>query len=237
MSSAECMSLESDRKDSYVKVNHPKSEEEYERIRSSVERILLFQNATEKDLRELLDAMFEKKVAAGEDVITQGDEGDFFYVVDSGELDVYVSTKPDPVFHYGPGQTFGELALMYNSPRAATVKACTDCVLWALDRDTFRYIVLSNTKKAKEGQEAILKKVDLLSTLSPSQYSMIADALYPVHYPKEEIIIHQDDDDLDNFLFYILTEGRCRFEFTKNEQTTTVGTVKAGEYFGEKVRT
>ena len=42
---------------------------------------------------------------------------------------------------YEPGEAFGELALLYNAPRAASIKAKTDCLLWALDRNTFNHIV------------------------------------------------------------------------------------------------
>jgi cAMP-dependent protein kinase regulator len=43
--------------------------------------------------------------------------------------------------NYEPGEFFGELALLYNAPRAATIKAKTNCFLWVLDRNTFNYIV------------------------------------------------------------------------------------------------
>ena len=46
------------------------------------------------------------------------------------------------VLSYAQGSTFGELALMYNTPRAATIVASSDSVLWAMDRYTFRSLIL-----------------------------------------------------------------------------------------------
>ena len=54
-----------------------------------------------------------------------GDEGDYFYVIDSGKFDIFVAkggAEPIKVGTVSRGQSFGELALMYNAPRAATVK-------------------------------------------------------------------------------------------------------------------
>lgn len=67
------------------------------------------------------------------------------FTIDSGELDCYkrfgAEEEPKHLKVYLPGESFGELALLYNAPRAATVKAKTDCVLFALDRETFNHIV------------------------------------------------------------------------------------------------
>jgi cAMP-dependent protein kinase regulator len=65
--------------------------------------------------------MFEKRVTAGEVIIKQGDEGDNFYVVDEGVFEILINDKK--VVEVTTGGSFGELALMYNTPRAATVKA------------------------------------------------------------------------------------------------------------------
>jgi len=63
---------------------------------------------------------------------------------------------------YYPGEAFGELALLYNAPRAASIKAKTDCTLFALDRETFNHIVKDAARKKREKYEDALKKVAIL---------------------------------------------------------------------------
>jgi hypothetical protein len=75
------------------------------------------------------------EVAAGEVVIRQGDHGDRFYVIEQGEVDVDVSGEARPSL--GPGGSFGEIALLRDVPRTATVTARTACTLLALERDEF----------------------------------------------------------------------------------------------------
>ena len=80
-------------------------------------------------------------------MIQQGDAGDNFYLVESGELDCFKRFNPDDTEDtflktYVAGEAFGELALLYNAPRAATIKCkSAQAELWALDRNTFTYIV------------------------------------------------------------------------------------------------
>ena len=89
--------------------------------------------------------MFEVPVKMGDVVIKQGDQADNLYVVDSGEFEVLLATpggknQPIKVAEVVHGGVFGELALMYDSPRAATVVAKSNGTLWALERSTFRCV-------------------------------------------------------------------------------------------------
>ena len=64
-----------------------------------------------------------------------------FYVVDSGEYSVLIKQKGyAPVHYYQQGDCFGELALMYGTPRTATVRAQTECKLWQIPRSRYRAI-------------------------------------------------------------------------------------------------
>ena len=92
---------------------------------------------------DIIDAMFEKKVDKDEMIIKEGDEGDNFYIIERGE---FVALKGDQeVFSYDNKGSFGELALMYNCPRAATVIAKSEGTLWCVDRLSFRNIIVVST--------------------------------------------------------------------------------------------
>ena len=60
---------------------------------------------------------------------------------------------------------FGELALMYNAPRAASIEATSECVLYSLDRETFNHIVKTAVAKRREKFDEFLQAIKLLDTL------------------------------------------------------------------------
>lgn len=125
-----------------------KTPQQEARIRTSIAGNILFKNLDDEQTRDVLDAMTEKRIPKeGVTVIHQGDVGDFFYGVEEGTFDFYIR-KPgqtglgERVGGVGPGGSFGELALMYNAPRAASVVSTSPGILWALDRITFRRILM-----------------------------------------------------------------------------------------------
>lgn len=184
--------------------------------------------------------MFERKVKAGEDVIRQGDIGDNFYIVESGLFSVLVEGKGE-VTQVEPGQSFGELALMYNQPRQATVRALADSIIWGLDGATFRKVIIDISYKRRLFHKDLLSKVPLFATLSPLEVSRISEALVPIQYAPGEIIIQQGDYGQE---FFIISEGQTEVfidqQAPKDEaleatppKPTLVNTLGPGDYFGE----
>lgn len=99
---------------------YPKTDEQRQRLMSAVGSILLFRCLDEEQMQGVIDAMFEKKVEAGSHVIEQGDDGDNFYVIQTGRYDVIQTqsnVEKKVVFQFVNKGCFGELALMYNMPR------------------------------------------------------------------------------------------------------------------------
>ncbi|KAJ1645619.1 hypothetical protein IWQ61_010300 [Dispira simplex] len=229
--SAESMAPTTDQ--DFVRVVVPKTAEQHSRIYSSIASNFLFRNLDDEQYKDVVDAMVEKTVSNGEEVIQQGDIGDFFYVVETGSFEVFVAKDGKPpikVYQYGPGGSFGELALMYNSPRAATVRATSDSVLWALDRVTFRRILMERTSRKRRLYEEFLEEVPLLVSLEPYERHKIADALESVVFEDNEVVISQGDVGEN---FYIIESGEATVTKEENGVIRTYPSLKKGDYFGE----
>jgi cAMP-dependent protein kinase regulator len=105
---------------------------------------------------------------------------------------------------YEAGDVFGELALLYNAPRAATIHSVENSLLWSLDRATFNAIVKDSAAKKREQFEDFLKSVNLLSNMDAYERLKLADALKEIKYNKGDYIIRQGDA---GNVFYMINEG------------------------------
>lgn len=99
----------------------------------------LFSALDDKDLASLSEEFNERRFAPGETIALEGAGGLVFFVVESGEASVDV--HGEPVASLGPGDSFGEIALIDRRPRTATVTAKTDLVTYGLPVFVFRPFV------------------------------------------------------------------------------------------------
>jgi cAMP-dependent protein kinase regulator len=238
---------------------YPKTEDQLRRIKASTNNNFLFRDLDEEQETGVLNAMRETQVTAGQVVIRQGDVGDYFYVVESGLLHCYIRTPQPPsgrhpwgssnsppddeehaqfgklVQKCSTGASFGDLALMYGHPRAASVVAVEPSTLWCLDRITFRTIILNAAHRRRTMYEQFLSTVTLLSSLSPTERSKIADALVSQAYEDGAAVVRQGEMG-DTFFF--VEEGEA--DVTKTHEgddgetrEIVVGHLARGDYFGE----
>ena len=146
----------------YSKVVYEKSPAHRLSLQDILRENFLFKGLDAEQMTTLLDAMFMATFKAGETVIEQGAEGDNYYVVFDGACDAFVGGKdgaaPQLVHSYSVGGSFGELALMYNAPRAATVRAASDCALFAVDRVTFKCILMDTAVKRRDEYSGFLEQ-------------------------------------------------------------------------------
>lgn len=102
----------------------------------TLKNVKLLQNLGEQVLRQIADALVRRTFEPGEDIITEGEKGDEFFILEDGEVDIYTK-KTGFIRTLGPGCTFGEVALQKNVLRTATCRAKSLCNLMAMDRESF----------------------------------------------------------------------------------------------------
>jgi CRP-like cAMP-binding protein len=115
-----------------------------QRVAAVMQNIEIFRVFKPARRRYLAEAMSLLEVDAGEEIIAEGEEGDAFYIIESGRTRVSKKDDdgvPQTLVDLGAGQHFGELALLENAPRAATVTAIDAVALLVLSRDDFVGII------------------------------------------------------------------------------------------------
>ena len=200
----------------------------------------IFDSLNPQEKKSILDAIVPKKFKAGDCIIKEGDAGDNFYLVENGELNCTKRINPEDkedtfLKVYVPGESFGELALLYNAPRAATIICKSEtCDLWSLDRNTFTYIIKTAVQKKREKYDDFLDNVEILKCLSRQEKLKMADSLREEWYDENEVIIQEGDQNGDRF--YMIIEGQCIATkvLEPGKAAQVVKKYEPGNYFGER---
>lgn len=207
-----------------------KSDEQKERLKACLKSSFMFAPLNDTAFNIIIGAMKEVTVTAGERLITRGDDGEVLYVVEAGSFGCSIPTEDGAgervVKTCAVGDVFGELALLYNSKRAATVAANEEGVCWSLDRETFNHIVKESAQSKRNQYVDFLAKVPLLETMGSYERSQLADALREETVDENATIVAQGDA---GDKFYIVEEGFC-IALKDGYKVMDYG---PGDYFGE----
>merc|ERR1711970_531922 len=208
----------------------PKDYKTIASLSKAIAKNVLFSHLDENERSDIFDAMFPSSAMPGEIIIKQGNEGDNFYIIDQGEVEIYVDGEY--VSSVGDNGSFGELALIYGTPRAATVKAKGDLKLWGIDRDSYRRILMGSTLRKRKLYESFLTKVSILESLDQWERLTVADSLEAVTFEDGERIVCQGEPGND---FYIILEGQASVLQRRDEEDEFIEVAKLGasDYFGE----
>jgi cAMP-dependent protein kinase regulator len=217
-------------------------------LRRLIERSHLL-NALDDEAKALLENTFAGPLSfeAGQNIIMQGEDGEQFYLIEQGSVDVFVRKKDGPekqVHTYEAGDSFGELAIMYNTPRAATCRASSAVKLWSLDRKSYKVIVVGATLIKREKYVGFLRTIPIFNTLTELEVTFLADALCEERFAGGTAICNEGE--AGNY-FYIVTKGKATVtkripaaapvegatEQPQEPEPIVVATLKPGNYFGE----
>jgi CRP-like cAMP-binding protein len=194
--------------------------------------------------KAMIDLMWKEDVAKGKEIITEGDDNaDYFYVVNSGAFEATkeVPDNSSADKHVGRSQSvgtlaaetsFGELALLYYAPRAATITATADAVVFVLARQQFKTILESAAKDASKQYIELLGQVPgkIFDPLKDAEKKQLAEALNDFYFEKDEIIFQQGEK---GQLFYILIAGEVQVATDGKEVAKLKGDSKSPQFFGE----
>jgi cGMP-dependent protein kinase 2 len=210
------------------------AEQDVEWVCESLGRVLAFARLERATVREIASRMLEREVKKDELVIREGaSHHDELFLVKRGHFHV-------TELHHGvqvrvnqkrPGDVFGEIALMYNAPRSASVFPVEDSTVYVLQRATFRKYVREAAAAETSQREVFLNSVPILSDLTLEETTELAQALEEEHYPPGSTVVQQGDT---GDRFYIVMGGEVEvWREDESGQRSKVNHLFRSDFFGE----
>ncbi|XP_067908594.1 cGMP-dependent protein kinase 1 isoform X3 [Heterodontus francisci] len=210
---------------------YAKSERSKELIKEAILDNDFMKNLELSQIQEIVDCMYPVEYGKDSCIIKEGDVGSLVYVMEEGKVEV--TKEGVKLCTMGPGKVFGELAILYNCTRTATVKTLTNVKLWAIDRQCFQTIMMRTGLIKHAEYMEFLKSVPTFQNLSEEILSKLADVLEETYYEDGEYIIRQG---ARGDTFFIISKGKVNVtrEESSNEEAVFLRTLGKGDWFGEK---
>lgn len=204
-------------------------------IKAFLKNIPLFSALTDDEIMGLIRKLRHASFSKGETIIEQGERGDEFFILGSGEAQVIVKPPnevPEVVDVLRPGDSFGEIALIERTPRTATVRALTAVQTFVLDRESFESLFPENNHKRKQ-LTTVIRRAKLVlesqafSHLTPSQIHEFLSSVEPVTFPPKAEIVRQGEIGETAFLINSGSAGVYH-----EPEGTRVAELKRGDVLG-----
>lgn len=212
---------------------YPKLPEQVAELSQVLPQSFLFHALEQKDLQAVVLAMKgPMALQPGQRIIQEAEGGDHLYVIQDGTLDVFKNIEGQEVLVKTcfKGDLFGELALLYNCPRAASVQSRDHSSVWQLDRETFTNIVMGAVTRKRDLYSGMLRQVPIFATMPDGDLLNIIDTLKMQMFVQGDIVVRQGEEGRH---FYIVYEGVCVATKVSDGEAPQTMTHQAGDYFGE----
>ena len=195
-------------------------------LHESLSNHFFFKNLTTEELETVIKRMFYCLVNKGEYIFKQEEPASCFFIIFEGECAIEIDGKPKKQTLKAQ-EGFGELALLYNAPRSASIKTIAHCKLFAIDRKTFKKVVEDVTTKQFQENRDFLNRIPFFESMTDAQKDAIAGVLLSQHFKKGQAIISEGDAASS---YYLIKEGMA--ECVK--ENNIIRELKSGESFGEQ---
>ena len=218
---------------------YEKSNEEIQFLKKSLKNNFCFSTLSSKELLSIIMAFQETKVYnKGSVIIEQGElTADYFYVIKKGVVryEINGQTLSPNQSTATRGNSFGELALLYTSPRSASVivDSTDGCIFYKVDQKTFRYILQMQTIQSDNTKYELLGNVNFISQeLDPSDISKLINNLQPRKFVKDELLVEKGSK---GDYFFVIQEGKIQVtDITIGKTTYENQILGVGDFFGER---
>ena len=208
------------------------------RLIGFLKRVPLFVTMDDDGLARISQALETEQYAAGETLMQEGDAGDKFYIIEHGQATFWQKDQFNEdvrVAEKGPGQFFGEVALVSNAPRNATVRADTPLTVLTLTKAKFDDLVrslvpLSDRDTNIVRRSWLLRSMPIFDELESHELDWLAVNMERETIAKGTVLFNEGDP---GDRFYIVESGELMITTKQNENTREISRVKSGEYVGE----
>lgn len=210
--------------ENFSRISLEMTEDTQKIILEGLQEHFLFHDLSNEVLSSLIKAMFPCKLRKNEYLFMQGENASHFFFLERGILQLYINETPKKELL--PGTAFGELALIYNEVRSASIQAMEDCLLWGLDRLTFSSFMQEiNENLYKENRE-FLDIVTFFRFLNDQQKDTLALRFSKQSFQKNDIIINKGETGTS---FYVIMSGIVKILLEEGR----VHVLREGQCFGE----
>jgi cGMP-dependent protein kinase 1 len=206
-------------------VSKTKTQEDFDLLHKCLNKHFIFKNLSQEQQDLIMHEMKFYTLPQFSIIVEQGKPGNNFFVISSGSVEVLVNKKR--VNTLNPGDSFGEMALLQDRPRSASVKTLEETNLWGVDRVTFRQAVQAINAANYTQNKNFIETVPIFQALTSLQKELLVSSLSTVNYTEGQKIVNEGDT---GDLFYLIKEGTVKC--TRNQ--VFLRTMGMGEYFGEQ---
>jgi cGMP-dependent protein kinase 1 len=203
----------------------PKTAQDLKIIKTALLKHFIFSTLTESQIDAVANEMFNFSYPAQKIIFEQNSQGDNFFIISKGKVEVVVNLKVAAILNVG--DSFGEVALLHDTPRTATIITLQETILWGLDRNTFREILKSMSSKNFNENLVFIENIQIFASLTKKQKESLANAMVSEVYKVGFRIIQEDER--GDFM-YIIKEGSVLVT-KKGMEIRKLG---KNDYFGEQ---
>ncbi|OMJ71175.1 hypothetical protein SteCoe_30697 [Stentor coeruleus] len=206
-------------------ITREKTTKEYEQISTSLSAHFLFNSLSSESIASVIEEIKLYNMGPKEIVFTQGSPGMNFYIISQGRCEVIVNSKTKKLM--SKGEQFGELALLHDSPRTATVVTVEKTALWVLSREAFSSAIQSINNRKYEENKQFIANIPTFNNFSSSQKDILLSMIATHEFNDGQKIVTEGDP--GNVLYFI---KKGTVVCTKSGQE--IRKLSPGDFFGEQ---